>query len=65
MYEYRRLTAAEPWHWCTHCAHWPTDNFEMLHDKPDGPWCENCQTLESANQCEPITEPQPRPLGPR
>lgn len=61
--EYRRLEGETNWHWCTHCPHWPTGRFECVHEQPTGPFCLDCRKLDSASQCAPIEEPQPRPLG--
>lgn len=66
MLEYRRLKGEERWHWCTHCPHWPTDEatYDCLrHEEPEGHRCQDCEKLDTAGQCAPIEEPQPRPIG--
>jgi hypothetical protein len=30
--EYRRRLGADTWHFCSNCAHWPTDDFVSLKD---------------------------------
>jgi hypothetical protein len=60
--EYRRLNTDDSWHWCTHCPHWPTGNYDSTRGKPDGNFCDDCHKLEVANQCEPLAEPKPGPL---
>ena len=39
-----------PWHFCSNCKGWPTENFESSQAKV-GPLCHECEGLERRQMC--------------
>jgi hypothetical protein len=53
---YRKLDAADTWHWCHNCSGWPAKDYAQREDKPPT-WtgqslCEECRTRDCSNECQ-------------
>jgi len=45
--EYRAHAGSDIWHFCQRCSQYPKQfNLLVSYDRPNGPLCDECQTLE-------------------
>ncbi len=53
MTAYRKIRAADTWHWCENCSSWPDRDFIERKGPPGiGQLCGECKALDKSNICE-------------
>lgn len=52
-YRKRRGLAADSWHFCRNCRHWPAaDYIEQIADPAQDELCAECLGKEQARECQ-------------
>jgi hypothetical protein len=49
---YRKASGCQTWHFCSHCSHWPEEDFIQQSMPPaTGQLCNECKTLLQEQDC--------------